>query len=74
MRQSASSRGRQSRALLRRLDRSAGNMNAFLLSLAIGLAVLDATIFTALKLSSLPVATIGSNPLVLQSGRTGSTP
>lgn len=38
--------------LLRRLDRLAGEMNAFLLVLAIGLAVLDLTFFMTLEVSA----------------------
>lgn len=49
-----------------RLDRTAGELNAFLLVLAIGLAVLDATYFFAFKaVDALPsVSRIGMDPSV----------
>jgi hypothetical protein len=49
-----------------RLDRSAGELNAFLLVLAIGLAVLDATYFFTFKaVDALPsVNRIGMDPSV----------
>jgi hypothetical protein len=37
------------KALVRRLDRCAGELNAFLMVLAVGLAILDGTCFTALR-------------------------
>jgi hypothetical protein len=43
--------GQASGGLMRRLDRVAGELNAFLLVLAIGLAVLDLTCFMTLEVS-----------------------
>jgi hypothetical protein len=37
------------KALVRRLDRCAGELNAFLMVLAVGLAVLDGTCFAMLR-------------------------
>jgi hypothetical protein len=51
----------QPKGLAARLDRAAGNMNAFLLVLAIGLATLDLTCFWAFKMrNALPAMTTSS--------------
>jgi len=42
---------RPAKPLVKRLDRWAGEINAFLMVLALGLAVLDATCFAALHLN-----------------------
>jgi hypothetical protein len=56
MQQSSSRNGHSPRRLLHRLDRVFAEMNVILLALAIGLAVLDVTCFSVLRLGNvLPV-------------------
>jgi hypothetical protein len=43
--------GQSPRQFVRRLDRLAGDMNAFLFAFAIGLAILDTTCFVAIRVS-----------------------
>jgi len=47
---------RVAKPLLDRLDHWLRELNAFLLAVALGLAILDVTCFTALKLRDMPVA------------------
>jgi hypothetical protein len=46
------------KALWRRLDRVAGEMNALLLLLALGLASLDLSCFIAFKIAGMPMSRI----------------
>ena len=49
MPQPDSDRSHSPRALVRRLDRCVAELNAFLMVLAVGLAILDVTCLTALR-------------------------
>jgi hypothetical protein len=50
------------KTLMQRLDRNAGELNTFLMVFAIGLAILDATCLTVLKLRDIPaIAYIGGS-------------
>jgi hypothetical protein len=55
MRRAPPPQDRRGEAILRRLDRVAGDLNPILLATTIGLAILDFSVFAALELSRLPL-------------------
>jgi hypothetical protein len=59
MRRSQSHWGRWPQPMLRRLERAAGDINPFLIVIAIGLVVLDLSCFLALQVARLPLRHAG---------------
>jgi hypothetical protein len=58
--------------LAKQLDRWAGELNAFLMVLAVGLAVLDFTCFTALHINTTGLAVPGAQSLVMSRAAHGA--
>jgi hypothetical protein len=57
---------------MRRLDRVAGEVNPYLIILAVGLFILNLTCFVALEGSSLPITKISPGPSISTSPTTSS--